>query len=180
MPNVMADDTGRTPSLGEWACLGILADEPAHGWAVARRLGGDGDIGRIWHLSRPLTYRALDQLARLDWIRPVAEEPGDAGPNRVILGITRTGHARLRTWLTTPVPHLRDLRAELLLKLALAERHGIDVTDMLIRQQAIVDEQARGLAAAAAHDPGDVVTLWRIESTEAARRFLELVSRAES
>ena len=173
----MTHDNERIPSLGEWACLGILADEPAHGWAVARRLGRDGDIVRIWHLSRPLTYRALDQLRRRDWIRPVAEEPGDAGPNRVILGITRSGRTRMRTWLTTPVPHLRDLRAELLLKLALAERHDIDLSDMLIRQRAIVDEQALGLAAAAAHDPTDVVTLWRIESTEAARRFLERVSR---
>ena len=173
----MTDDTRRTPSLGEWACLGILADEPAHGWAVARRLGRDGDIGRIWHPSRPLTYRALDQLTRRDWIRPVTEEPGDAGPNRVILGVTRTGRTRLRAWLTTPVPHLRDLRAELLLKLALAERHGIEVTDMLARQRAIVDEQARGLAGAATLDPDDIVTLWRIESTDAARRFLERVSR---
>ena len=172
----MTDDIGRIPSLGEWACLGLLADEPAHGWAVARRLGRDGDIGRIWHLSRPLTYRALDLLTERDWIRSVAEEPGDAGPNRVILGVTRSGRTRLRTWLTTPVPHLRDLRAELLLKLALAERHGVDVTDMLARQQEIVDEQARGLAAATALDPTDVVTLWRIESTEAARRFLERVS----
>lgn len=176
----MSDDTGRIPSLGEWACLGILADGPAHGWAVARRLGRDGDIGRIWHLSRPLTYRALDLLTERDWIRSVAEEPGDAGPNRVILGVTRSGRTRLRTWLTTPVPHLRDLRAELLLKLALAERHGVDVTDMLARQQEIVDEQARSLAAAAAHDPTDVVTLWRIESTEAARRFLDRVSRADT
>lgn len=173
-------DTGRDPSLGEWACLGILADEPAHGWAVARRLGRDGDIGRIWHLSRPLTYRALDQLTRRDWIQPVAEEPGDAGPNRVILGVTRSGRTRLRAWLTTPVPHLRDLRAELLLKLVFAERHGIDIDDMIARQRAIIDEQARGLAAAAQSDPGDVVTLWRIESTDAARRFLDRVSRTDA
>ena len=173
----MTDDGDRTPSLGEWACLGILADDPAHGWAVARRLGRDGDIGRIWHLSRPLTYRALDRLTTRDWIRPVAEEPGDAGPNRVILAITRTGRARLRTWLTTPIPHLRDLRAELLLKLVFAERHDIDLTTMLTRQRAIVDDQARGLAAAAIHDRDDAVTLWRIESTDAARRFLDRVSR---
>lgn len=173
-------DTDRVPSLSEWACLGILADEPAHGWAVARRLGRDGDIGRIWHLSRPLTYRALDHLTARGWIRPVAEEPGDAGPNRVILAVTRTGRARLRTWLTTPIPHLRDLRSELLLKLVFAERHGIDVNDMLDRQRAIIDEQANGLAMAALNEPGDVVTLWRIESTDAARRFLDRVSRADT
>ena len=30
--------------LGEWACLGILAEAPAHGFAVAARLKPDGDI----------------------------------------------------------------------------------------------------------------------------------------
>lgn len=168
--------TLREPSLGEWACLGVLADEPAHGWAVARRLARDGDIGRIWHLSRPLTYRALDQLTARGWVRPVAEEPGDAGPNRVILAITRTGRSRLTTWLTTPVVHLRDLRSELLLKLVFAERSGVDVGAMIAAQRTIVDEQARGLADAASGDqPTDVVTLWRIESTAAAGRFLDRV-----
>jgi PadR family transcriptional regulator AphA len=168
--------TPREPSVGEWACLGVLADEPAHGWAVARRLARDGDIGRIWHLSRPLTYRALDQLVSRGWVRPVAEEPGDAGPNRVILAVTRTGHARLVAWLTTPVVHLRDLRGELLLKLVFAERTGVDVGEMITAQRTIVDEQARGLAEAVAVDGSDVVSLWRIESTAAARRFLDRFS----
>jgi len=167
--------TQREPALGEWACLGILADDPAHGWAVARRLARDGDIGRIWHLSRPLTYRAIDQLASRGWVRPVGEEPGDAGPNRVILAVTRTGRARLTSWLTTPIPHLRDLRSELLLKLVFAERSGVDVRPMIEAQRAIVDEQAQSLAEAVAVDGTDVVTLWRVESTAAARRFLDRV-----
>ena len=42
--------------LGEWACLGILAEAPAHGYTVAQRLAPGGDIGRIWSVSRSLTY----------------------------------------------------------------------------------------------------------------------------
>ena len=162
----------RNPLLGEWACLGILHDRPAHGWAIVKQLRPDGDIGRIWHLSRPLTYRALDQLGTRSWIRPVAEEPGNAGPNRTVLAPTRTGRARFRTWLRTPVPHLRDLRSELLLKLVFAERQGIDIVDMLDRQRDIVDMHARKLAD---DDEHDVVALWRIEATKAARRFLDQV-----
>lgn len=163
----------REPSLGEWACLGILEEASAHGWAVARRLGREGDIGRIWHLSRPLTYRALEQLTERGWVRPVGEEPGDGGPNRVILAVTRTGRAQLRRWLTTPVVHLRDLRGELLLKLVFSARYGVDPSAMIAAQRTLVDEQARGLAEAAAEDGSDLVTLWRIESTAAARRFLD-------
>lgn len=169
-----SDDTRRRrdPLLGEWACLGILYDQPVHGWAIVKQLRPDGDIGRIWHLSRPLTYRALDQLTIRGWIQPVAEEPGEAGPNRTILAATRTGRARLRTWLRTPVAHLRDLRSELLLKLVFAEQHQIDISDMLDRQRDIIDEQARALSDNTGHD---VVALWRTEATCAARRFLDQI-----
>lgn len=171
----------REPLLGEWACLGVLYAAPAHGWAVAKRLHPGGDIGRIWHLSRPLTYRALDQLTDRGWIAAVGEEPGDAGPNRTILGVTRAGRAQFRRWLATPVPHLRDLRSALLLKLVFAAEHDIDVTDMLARQRALIDDQARSLAAGAAGVGGpagdDVVKLWRIEATSAAQRFLDRVDR---
>ena len=160
------------PLLGEWACLGVLYDEPAHGWAVARELRPDGPVGRVWSLSRPLTYRSIDRLTERRWIEPRAEETGGGGPTRTIMAATRAGRARFRSWLRTPVPHLRDLRSELLLKLVLAERLGIDVTGMIAEQRAVVDELAGALAADAAGDDPDVVTLWRAESAAAARRFL--------
>lgn len=161
------------PLLGEWACLGALYDEPAHGWAVAARLQPEGDVGRVWTLSRPLTYRALALLTDRGWIRAVGEERGEGGPNRTILAATRSGRARLRGWVRTPVPHLRDLRGELLLKITFALQHGIDITDMLDRQRAIVDEHEVALAGAAS---GDHVILWRLEATRAARRFLDHVT----
>lgn len=170
--------TDRSPLLGEWACLGILYDDPTHGWAVAKRLRPDGDIGRIWYLSRPLTYRSLDLLTARQWIRAVGEESGIAGPNRTILAATRTGRARFRSWLHTPVPHLRDLRSELLLKLTFADLHDIDITDMLDRQREIVARHADNLPATSddtADGTIDVVTVWRSEVTEAAARFLDRI-----
>ena len=122
--------------LGEWACLGILYQGPTHGFAIASRLKPDGDIGRVWSLSRPLTYRSLDQLTLRGHIHPIGEERGIAGGNRTILAATRQGRAALRKWVATPVAHLRDLRSELLLKLVIAEQCGIDVVPMLERQRA--------------------------------------------
>ena len=61
--------------LGEWACLGILYPKPTHGFAIAARLKPHGDVGRVWSLSRALTYRSLDQLAIRDYIRPSARSP---------------------------------------------------------------------------------------------------------
>jgi PadR family transcriptional regulator AphA len=160
--------------LGEWACLGILYQGPTHGFAVAARLKPDGDVGRVWSLSRPLTYRSLDQLVQRGYAAAVAEEPGIAGGNRTILAATRRGRARLRSWVRIPVPHLRDLRSELLLKLVLAEQCGIDVGDMLERQRATIEAIAAALRATAPAD--DVVTLWRLASSEAALRFVDAAS----
>lgn len=160
--------------LGEWACLGILYTAPAHGFAIAARLKPDGDVGRVWSLSRALTYRSLDQLAARGYIHSLGEQPGIAGGNRTILAATRSGRARLRTWLSTPVEHLRDLRSELLLKLIIANLCGIDVDDMLQRQQARIEHLAAVIADQVGGDDAvDVVDLWRIESSQAALRFLE-------
>jgi len=164
------------PLLGEWASLGILCTSPMHGWAVSVRLRPDGDVGRIWHLSRPLTYRSLDQLTRRGWIRPVGHDPGDAGPNRTILDATPSGRARLQQWVGEPVHHLRDLRSELLLKLVFADLHGIEIAALLEAQREIVDQHAAAIAAQATADD-DVVTLWRLETARAARRFIDRVAR---
>lgn len=160
--------------LGEWACLGILYPARTHGFSVAARLKPTGDIGRVWSMSRSLTYRALDHLASAGYIEPVGEEPGIAGGNRTILAATRIGRLQLRKWLNTPVIHLRDLRSELLLKLILADNCGVDVSEMLARQRelvqqisATIDEQLQETLGA------DVVTLWRSESSHAALRFLD-------
>ena len=161
--------------LGEWACLGVLYPAPTHGFAIAARLKPTGDIGRVWSLSRPLTYRSLDQLSKRGYIHAVGEEPGIAGGNRTILAATRRGRAQLRRWLQTPVAHMRDLRSELLLKLVIADNCGIDVTAMLHQQRDHIGRIVVGLVDQADTEdaPLDVVSLWRAESSEAALRFVD-------
>jgi len=162
--------------LGEWACLGLLYAEPSHGFALAAQLRPDTAVGRVWSLSRPLTYRSLDQLVERGLVATVGSEPGDAGPNRTILAATRTGRARFRTWVHTPVEHLRDLRSELLLKIVLADRCGIAVGDMLAGQRDHLRFQAGPLSRRAFGADGavvDPVALWRFEATQAGLRFLD-------
>ncbi len=175
----MARTTEQQLLLGEWACLGILYPCPTHGFAIAARLKPGGDIGRVWSLSRALTYRSLEQLANRGYIRAVGEEPGIAGGNRTILAATRSGRAQLRRWLNTPVVHFRDLRSELLLKLIVADLCDIAIGDMLDRQRAHIEDMAEALALQVDVDePVDVVDLWRQESSQAALRFLERLPRS--
>lgn len=167
----MSRSRGDALLLGEWACLGILYQGSAHGFAVAAQLKPGADIGRVWSLSRALTYRSLEQLQVRGLAEPIGEEPGIAGGNRTILAATGSGRTQFRRWISTPVEHLRDLRSELLLKLVLAEHAGIDISDMLRLQRLRVAE----LAAAFDETPArsDIVQMWRQESAGAALRFLD-------
>lgn len=164
--------------LGEWACLGILYPAPSHGFAIAARLKPGGDVGRVWSLSRALTYRSLEQLADRGYVHGVGQEPGIAGGNRTILAATRAGRAQLRKWLDTPVVHFRDLRSELLMKLVIADLCGIAIGDMLDRQQVHVQAMAAAIAAQVDDDGAvDVVDVWRQEASQAALRFMHRLPR---
>lgn len=159
--------------LGEWAVLGILANGRAHGFAVSKRLAPTGDVGRVWSLSRPLTYRALEQLHNRKLIDAIGEEPGTAGGARTIFAVTRAGRAALRRWLAEPVAHLRDVRSELLLKLVLCQLAGMDATPLIGAQRAVSEPVARKWAGEVRKGATDPVTLWRYESSRAVVRFLD-------
>ena len=99
-------------------------------------LAPDGELGRIWTLSRPLTYRAIDGLAD----KGLATRRGQCrghGRERVALAATAAGRRTATRWLDTPVQHLRDVRTELLVKLTLRERAGLDNTELLAAQQEV-------------------------------------------
>ena len=154
--------------LGEWCCLGLLATEPMHGFALARRLAPNGDLGRIWSVSRPLTYRALSRLQDEGLIEPIAQEPGVAGGERTLYRPSRSGRAKLRRWLQTPVSHVRDVRSELLVKLELCRVLDLDRRPLVAAQRELL--AARGGTKDASVDP---VALWREESLRAVLSFLD-------
>jgi DNA-binding PadR family transcriptional regulator len=157
---------------GEWAVLGILAGGPAHGFAIGRRLAPSGDVGRIWSLSRPLAYRALDVLQAQGLIEPLRSEPG-AGPHRTILRLTEEGRRRLDEWLAQPVDHIRDLRSELLLKLVVCDLNGIDPRPLLQAQREAFSPVFAALLDGDDAPVSDPVRVWREESARAAARFLD-------
>jgi DNA-binding PadR family transcriptional regulator len=154
-------------SLAEAVCLTLVAGEARHGWSIVKSLAPDGEIGRVWSLSRPLTYRALDSLAGADLIEARGSELG-SGPPRTIWGATTKGRRISRNWLRRPVAHPRDMRTEFLLKLEL----GAPASELARAQLAAFTPVFAGLQRSAEADPTDVVARWRVESAEATRRFL--------
>jgi PadR family transcriptional regulator AphA len=159
----------RARSLTEWVVLGLLSEAPAHGFAVARLLERGGEVGRVWSATRPLTYRAIDQLVH-DGLVVAARTEAGAGPQRTVHRPTPRGRRALDRWLATPVAHLREVRAELLVKLLLLERAGRP-TDGLLRAQS--DQFAPLLAEVRAVPVTDSVSRWRRAQADAVARFLE-------
>lgn len=161
-------------TLTDWVVLALIAEGPRHGWALARLLQHDGDVGRVWTVRRPLVYRAVSQLAELGLVREAGDAPSERGPRRVLVRVTPRGRRALDRWLGQPVEHVRDLRTELLLKLLLSRRAGKDPQPLVHAQRdALLPrrvELERQLEAAAGFDA--VLLRWRVESIHAALRFL--------
>ncbi len=158
----------QTLRLTHWVLLGLLDEGPNHGFALARLLGRGGEIGRVWSASRPLTYRAIDQLLAADLITPARTEAGD-GPVRTVYRLRPMGRRAVREWLGTPVAHFRDVRAELVMKLLLLERSNRPTAALLNDQR---EAFAVALARAQATVETDAVSRWRRSQAHAIERFL--------
>jgi PadR family transcriptional regulator AphA len=158
-------------STTEYAVLGVLAEQPRHGFALARQLGAEGEVGQVLTIRRPLVYRALDRLVEIGYAEPVATEPGDAGPQRVVLAATQAGRERLDDWLAEPVTHIRDLRLQFLLKVTLLTRAGRSPLELVRKQRRALESTFLALDdPTAAPDPVD---LWRRHNASAASDYLD-------
>jgi molybdopterin-binding protein len=155
--------------FAEWVCLTLITQKVSHGWALGNVLAPDGEIGRIWSLSRPLTYRAIDGLVDRALVARTGQAAG-RGRDRVLLAPTPAGRRLAKKWLDMPVEHLRDVRIELLVKLSLRDRAGLDNVPLLERQR---DVLAPTIDVLTSSDVDDLVDLWRRESARAVRRFLD-------
>lgn len=160
---------------GEWALLALLVEQPSHGFALARMMAPDGEVGRVWALRRPLVYRALETLGRLSLVRPMDTLPSHSGPQRTILQSTPEGEQALTAWLEQPVSHVRDARSLLMLKLLFLSRRAEDPGPLLRAQRDQFTAHAQSLEATAAAAEGfeRALSLWRVQSTAAVIRFAD-------
>lgn len=162
-------------SVGEWAVLALLVEEPTHGFALARAMAPEGEVGKIWSVRRPLVYRAVETLTAKGLVRPAGTVPSRSGPQRTVLEATPTGKRTLTRWLPQPIAHVRDARSLLMLKLLFLTRREADLEPLLSAQREHFAKLAERLAEAAGAAEGfdRALLLWRLESTTAAIHFVE-------
>ena len=167
-------------TAGEWAALALLAEGPTHGFAIARAMAPDWEVGKIWAVRRPLVYRALETLTGMGLVRAGGTVASSSGPQRTVLHATAAGRRAVTRWLREPVAHVRDARSLLMLKLLFLTRREADLEPLLAAQREHFAELAGGLAGAADRADGfdRALVLWRLESTTAAIRFVEAMLSA--
>jgi DNA-binding PadR family transcriptional regulator len=167
-----------TLSLSEWLVLCLVGEEPRHGFAIARLLDAEGSLGRIWRVPKPVVYRALQRLEQLGLVRSAELQPSSLGPAKLPVDATASGRALAADWLSRPASHNRDVRSELLVKLALLDRSGRDPRPLLDAQRQQLIPVARALAGRLTTASGfeRTLILWRSETVTATLRFLDAMA----
>ena len=132
-------------------------------------------------MPRPIVYRSLTTLTAGGFVEESEESTQSRGPQRTIVRATRRGRAALRRWLDTPVEHVRDVRTEFLVKVALLSRSGQPSRSLVQHQIDHLAPLVRAISdsadsAASGDQPGDgfdvVLARWRREQALAVDRFL--------
>jgi len=165
-------------SLAEWLVLCLVREEPTYGLVLVGLLARDGSLGQVWSVPKAVVYRALQRLEALGLIVTVGEQRTSQGPVRSLYAATPAGQAAAAAWLATPVEHPRDVRSELLVKLALLDRSGTDSRDLLQAQLARLLPVAAALDSRLRATTGfeHTLVLWRHEAMAATMRFLEALT----
>jgi DNA-binding PadR family transcriptional regulator len=168
-------------SLTEWLVLCLACEGPTHGFALTRLLSRQGSLGRVLRVSKPTIYRALLRLEQLGLVQMAGAQHTSLGPDRSLIEATRAGRAAARAWLRTPVAHGRDVRLELMLKLALLDRAETDPTGLLKRQRAEFGPLAAALADQVHVTTGieHTLALWRHQAMSAIMQFLDEMTQPD-
>jgi DNA-binding PadR family transcriptional regulator len=130
----MSTKSSYTSSLSpEYALLGLLAQQPAHGYELHQKLASD--LGQVWHVSLSQTYNILTRLEAQGLIQGTVLEQ-DRLPSRRTFRLSPSGHARFIAWLQAPTgPSVRAIRVEFLTRLYFTRFAGQELAMRLIDEQ---------------------------------------------
>jgi DNA-binding PadR family transcriptional regulator len=114
----------------KFGILGLLAEEPLHGYEVKNRF--ESLLGGTWEVNIGQVYSTLQRLERDGLVEP-ADDRGDRG--KLPYHLTTTGRRTLDDWLRKPEAEPQQLREEIYVKLLLASRLANGNLDRLLADQ---------------------------------------------
>ncbi|MFZ5809497.1 MAG: PadR family transcriptional regulator [Chloroflexota bacterium] len=118
----------------EFALLGLLSIQPAHGYELARRL--KESLGSVWHINLNQLYNLLKRLEQQGYL--IGEtETQEKLPARRCFRLSPSGQQRFETWLQTPTGcSVRAIRLEFTTRLYFAMQRDAEFANRLIDEQA--------------------------------------------
>jgi DNA-binding PadR family transcriptional regulator len=159
----------------KFGILGLLAEEPMHGYEVKARF--EALLGHTWEVNIGQVYSTLQRLERDNLVEAVGER-GDRG--RQSYQVTAPGRAALDRWLAEPEAEPQQLHDDLFVKLLLIRRlaNG-NLEGLLMAQRRVYLQRLRNLSelerrARAEHRP-DLLLLVKgaVIHTEADIKWLD-------
>jgi len=100
----------------EYILLGLIRDEPAHGYALYEKLRSTSELSLIWQVKRSKLYYLLDKLES-DGLLTSSVLSQSPYPDRKVYQITDQGNEVLESWMFSPVLSSRYVRLAFLSKL---------------------------------------------------------------
>ena len=118
----------------EWALLGLLTQNPMHGYELYRYFTAPSALGEVWYLGLSQMYKLLKELERQGYVEAIVESQ-DSYPDRKVYHITSAGRSAFLQWMEKPVNNARLIRVEFLAKLFLAQLLESEMIERVIGTQ---------------------------------------------
>ena len=127
-----ATDHKKERNPAEFPLLGVLSLGPAHGYDLCTELRQR--LGEIWILHTSHIYALLAGLEKDGFVSHERIDQENR-PAKKVFRITAEGRILFRTWMTSPVTNVRDIRMEFFAKLYFARLESQEVAAKLIDDQ---------------------------------------------
>ena len=118
----------------EYILLGLIKEQPAHGYALYDRLRNTSELSLIWQVKRSKLYYLLDKL-ETEGLLSVSVSRRGPYPDRKVYQLTSAGKKALGIWMNSPVMSSRYIRLAFLSKLYFLLKENEEGTAELIDQQ---------------------------------------------
>src|SRR5258705_6173077 len=117
--------------------LGLLAQQPRHGYELLDCFRDPGQLGEVWKLSTSQLYAVLKRLEAQRLTEGHEVLVPDA-PARTEYRLTNAGEVRLQGWLNelSPSASVNRVRVEVLSRLYIARLIGVPTIPIVERQRA--------------------------------------------
>jgi xanthine dehydrogenase accessory factor len=118
----------------EYVLLGLLLDQPAHGYELSKAFAPGTELAQVCDLGLSQLYSSLAKLESLGLVES-RRTPGRGQQGRKVFDLTSAGRGRFARWLTDPVPDVHHLRTDFAPKLLLARRLDPAAAEQLVEDQ---------------------------------------------